>query len=580
MNMKKYLLLPALLIICIFSGCSEKDLSNKKITEESNKENSKSIEWILPEELSPQGLFPKYENNNQEEEKYYFEDETKYYKVGLITSGEYKNAEILLVISHPYLPIRFASIFRFVKKDNQFILLNEYSDEISSNEFLAKNITLNAPQNIINLLKDDFDLPKEIVVNNAKLIIDKQTPVFFSSKNLIPVNIENKDFSFLNGKLYMEKNEENLWSEDDNRLFQSNGFFLKLPDNTIAIYYLDIPFIEEETYISKIKWENGTENDSVYTIAEGSSCGYRKGTFANVVHNKITMSSYVKEDAIASGFPDAYKSIIDIPFSDDDLKIIGNTINENQPIYSLKDKSHSILKSFYEKNYSIRFKNVNDGTIIPYDKYISKIPFFFWKDPFGRKLVFINTELYFPPVCGAKPVIYLYSAKKQEIEVKINTSKKSFTSYPEYNNGWRVISDSKSNIFDLNSKLNVPYLFWEDLLIYNPPKQGFVETKENISNFLDEKLTFIGLNRKEINDFKDFWLPKMQEKPYYFITFLQTKRMNTLAPLEITPEPDNIIRIFMHFEGLDDKIEVAPLVLENMVKRDGFTVIEWGGRLR
>ena len=47
-------------------------------------------------------------------------------------------------------------------------------------------------------------------------------------------------------------------------------------------------------------------------------------------------------------------------------------------------------------------------------------------------------------------------------------------------------------------------------------------------------------------------------------------------PLEITPNPDNIIRILMTFKGLDNPIEVKEQELQSLV-RDGFTVVEWGG---
>jgi hypothetical protein len=44
----------------------------------------------------------------------------------------------------------------------------------------------------------------------------------------------------------------------------------------------------------------------------------------------------------------------------------------------------------------------------------------------------------------------------------------------------------------------------------------------------------------------------MQDSEYYFIHFIQTEDFNKIAPLEISPKPDNIMRVFMHLEELED----------------------------
>ena len=47
-------------------------------------------------------------------------------------------------------------------------------------------------------------------------------------------------------------------------------------------------------------------------------------------------------------------------------------------------------------------------------------------------------------------------------------------------------------------------------------------------------------------------------------------------PLDITPTPETLIRVFMEFKGLDEKITINEQKLEK-VKRNGYTVVEWGG---
>lgn len=89
----------------------------------------------------------------------------------------------------------------------------------------------------------------------------------------------------------------------------------------------------------------------------------------------------------------------------------------------------------------------------------------------------------------------------------------------------------------------------------------------------------MGLSDKEIADFKEFWLPKMPATPYVRLSWLLTPEMDTLAPLAVSPKPDSSIRVFLDFEGLNSKIDIAPQVLPHY-ERKGFTLVEWGGLLK
>ncbi len=49
-----------------------------------------------------------------------------------------------------------------------------------------------------------------------------------------------------------------------------------------------------------------------------------------------------------------------------------------------------------------------------------------------------------------------------------------------------------------------------------------------------------------------------------------------MMPLEITPEPETLIRVLMGWKKLAKNIEVKEQKLEK-VQRTKYTVIEWGG---
>ncbi|MGB4609237.1 MAG: hypothetical protein WBH77_01275 [Saccharofermentanales bacterium] len=67
----------------------------------------------------------------------------------------------------------------------------------------------------------------------------------------------------------------------------------------------------------------------------------------------------------------------------------------------------------------------------------------------------------------------------------------------------------------------------------------------------------------------------MQNNPYNLITF-QGENYTENTKLEISPEPDSILRVFMAYKPLNQAISVEEQFLEPF-ERKGFTVVEWGG---
>ncbi|MCL4386912.1 MAG: hypothetical protein M1355_00700 [Patescibacteria group bacterium] len=174
-----------------------------------------------------------------------------------------------------------------------------------------------------------------------------------------------------------------------------------------------------------------------------------------------------------------------------------------------------------------------------------------------------------------KPAIYLYPEKTTKVSVKVNPDGGITYSDPAYGDGWETVASPDGSL-QVAGK-TYPYLFWEgNSFEVNIPKEGFVVRRDNVSSFLDEKLSYLGLNTKEIGDFKEFWLPRMGEKPYYFINFIPQKEIDKIAPIDINPNPDTIIRVLMYYKGLENPINVQEQQLVSRA-REGFTAVEWGG---
>lgn len=184
----------------------------------------------------------------------------------------------------------------------------------------------------------------------------------------------------------------------------------------------------------------------------------------------------------------------------------------------------------------------------------------------------------YPPTID-KPIIYIYPEQETEVSVKLGYEDKITCIYPSYNNGWTVTAQPDGTLIDTKTDKKYYSLYYEsdNTKKYNGNlTEGFVVSKENIANFLEEKLAILGLNYKEAEEFIIYWLPKLEQKDYVYIRFQTMNEIEENMPLLVSPSPDTLIRIMMEWKSLDNSIDVKEQVL-TPVTRNGYTVVEWGG---
>ena len=176
----------------------------------------------------------------------------------------------------------------------------------------------------------------------------------------------------------------------------------------------------------------------------------------------------------------------------------------------------------------------------------------------------------------AKPVLYLYPTKKTNVKVTFSNPNMLTTTYPKYNNSWEVTAYPNGDLYDKNNKYYYA-LYWEELKNHSIDfKEGFyVESKDAII-FLESKLSYIGLNDKERNEFIMYWLPILEKNEKNLIYFELTEERNSNSRIIISPKPDSLLRIAMHVKKVDEKINIKEQKL-NRFNRTGFSAIEWGG---
>ena len=179
-----------------------------------------------------------------------------------------------------------------------------------------------------------------------------------------------------------------------------------------------------------------------------------------------------------------------------------------------------------------------------------------------------------------KPVIYLYPEKTKDVQVEVVPKGDFSFTYPQYNDGWNVRANPDGSLIIDDEKYN--YLFWESTEKYTEMNEGdtkgFVVEGENATAFLEEKLITAGLNAQERTDFITYWAPRMTQHENVFIQFKFNSDCNDHATLNITPNPDEIYRIYILWRPTENLVIQPKPQSIPVMKREGFTVVEWGGQ--
>lgn len=176
------------------------------------------------------------------------------------------------------------------------------------------------------------------------------------------------------------------------------------------------------------------------------------------------------------------------------------------------------------------------------------------------------------PIPVKKPAVYLYPAEQMNVSVKVNVNGVLTLTDPEYNTGWNV-NVKPNGIID--NKYD--YLFYEaDLNKIELPEEGWVVEYGNLKDWFDEYLPKLGLNKKEKEQFEEYWLGKLRKANYYDIRILDNKFLSENMRLIIDPKPESILRLNFHFKPISIKTELKAPEIKEFIRK-GFTVIEWGG---
>lgn len=513
-------------------------IENGKPVSTDNVSQGLAVTWQKPVEIASLHLFTeKVPTDNGQKGNYIEHSEGTsliYYNVGQTMYGNSMPASVVVAKA---LPVEMGDtdyIFFIVTKGANILL----SQHVYSSFGTELNRVTNINQTALGLNPEKFvldtgtylqglDFPKTVETGSPRQVLMYKSAIWFDQS----IDLK-KVFESKSGGVFA-----------NSVIPSQNAFFLDSA-SPLRPMYISVPdFFDKDLLVPQITWNNGEKNTAEYSYVSMGGCG--STNYAHVVDPKdINVAT--------------------------DLVIAGKN-NQHDPIYELKDKNHSKLKDLY-----------SDAPLLPklsYEKSLELRPLIYWVDPFGRLIELRNKKFQFQAECG-KPVIYLYPEQTTDVSVHVAPVGGLTKTEPNYGSGWNVRASHEGKLTDLKTGDIYPYLFWEGRGgIYETPKKGWTVKQGDLSTFLPQKLAELGLNKTESADFMEFWLPLMQDKPYYFVTFMGNAMMDNLAPLTIDPKPDTVIRILMDFTPLDKSVDVQGFDIRTP-KRSGFTVVEWGGVLR
>lgn len=184
------------------------------------------------------------------------------------------------------------------------------------------------------------------------------------------------------------------------------------------------------------------------------------------------------------------------------------------------------------------------------------------------------------PVMVRKPVIYLYPQKELTANISIDTKGELLFTYPTYKNGWKVQAQPNGELTVDGKQFN--YLFWDAQMDLNvdPTINSAVIKKGDSQNYIEKVLTEYGLSSTEQADFITYWVPEILQAKTdnIHIQFLFNEECNGFADLTVTPQPDEIGRIYILWSPTESGVRSNTSFKRlPSLKRKGFTVVEWGG---
>ena len=525
---------------------------------------------------------------------------------------------IILLIIIMYLASRLNLINTF--NNSKATDFGDKKSNVSTTTFGKDNVTLESTINIYGHLYDENEYGKTYIdISNE----DRKNNVPDTKYDLLgSYKCTNKDCTLLNQYSY---DLSTVWIKDDkfvvynfktqkaknvnlseketerlNKYIKENDIFVNSNIDSGKTYYelnfntdlgsaaglidseLNVVFIEDD---ENNIYDSKTGAKYFYYLNNGNVM-YTRNNKINTYDIKSHKLSLSKEYEEALFVKDGYIVVIDGGY----LKVLDIKQKEVATLTKVtKDiKIHTMLSGWYTENKKEGMYVVVQDPSVKYADLSDEL-----KNTLGgedqSEYTDYGYEYYYIPTTGevgkiptfiggyAKPVLYLYpKSDNTKVEISFEKPELLTTTYPKYKSSWKVTADKNGDLKDSDGKYYYG-LYWEESgYVQVDFKEGFYVTDENAIDFLEKKLSQIGLNDRERNEFIMYWLPILEKNKKNLVYFELTSSRQNYNRLIINPKPDSLLRVAIHVKKVNNKTDIKEEKLPKF-KRNGFTAVEWGG---
>ena len=177
-------------------------------------------------------------------------------------------------------------------------------------------------------------------------------------------------------------------------------------------------------------------------------------------------------------------------------------------------------------------------------------------------------------IVAYKPNIYLYPTEELQLRLELHfpLGGELIASIPEYGSGWEISVDETGLIDESYS-----FLFYESIQPDVWQKSfGWVVKKSELEPFFRNNLFNYGFRGNEIDDFIEYWVPRLEDYEFYSIFPQTNETIDRVIEFHASQVPDQLLRLFYLIKGYNEPGEELNAPVIQAFKREGFYVCEWG----
>lgn len=334
------------------------------------------------------------------------------------------------------------------------------------------------------------------------------------------------------------------------------------------------------------------KNGSYYVYSVSNKVKLVNGIYQNK-KIKVFIDKYdLLEDE--QWFPKKIGAVV-LVYQNDKNKIFELTgmVYDNNRYYQLNNKI--LGKDIYVENLKIKkivdYLPFNNRTIVSVEFYVPTRTlikdYLIVKDSKSGLFVLKDYDEEDVPVVK-KPAIYFYPPYDNfKVSVKLKVNGKILKSDPAFVNSWDLVANTDGNIFVKGKRFR--YLFYENTL--NEPVEMednyWVISKDRV-DLLKVLFVSLGLNERESQDFYDYVKGELGKTGanYFKVSRVSYDYLQKNMVLNISPKPDNLIRIILVFQPFNDPRKIPDFdkkinkVINTLIyperDKNKFNVVEWG----